>query len=62
MNNEMIFISILMSVIVMGPFNYYGSCLTKISSASHRCTIDSLRSITIWMISLTMGWEKLIMS
>jgi hypothetical protein len=49
--------SILCSSLVIGPFNYFGTCLTKYSSAMHRCLIDASRMCVVWCISIFCGWE-----
>ena len=50
-------ISVLVSTLVIGPFNYYGTNLTKYSSAMHRCLIDASRMCIVWFISIISGWE-----
>lgn len=57
-NNYKIFLSILATCLVMGPYNYYGTNLTKHASAMHRCIIDSLRMIIIWGIAQICSWEN----
>ncbi len=57
LNNKILFLSILCSVIVIGPFNYFGTSLTKYSSAMHRCLIDASRMCVIWLFSICCGWE-----
>jgi hypothetical protein len=46
-----------MSTLVIGPFNYYGTNLTKYSSAMHRCLIDASRMCIVWVTCLACGWE-----
>lgn len=57
-NNYQLLVSILISSLVIGPFNYYGSNLTKYSSAMHRCLVDSSRMCVIWLIAVCCNWEK----
>lgn len=58
-NNYILFASILISSAVIGPFNYFGTNLTKYSSAMHRCLIDASRMLVVWILSIFMGWETL---
>jgi len=55
--NNFLLISLLVSIFVIGPFNYYGTNLTKYSSAMHRCLIDASRMCVVWVISIVYGWE-----
>ena len=57
-NNPKIFLSVFTGVFVIGPFNYFGSGLTKISTAAHRSTVDSLRMFTVWLICVLTGYEE----
>ena len=36
-NNFVLFLCISTSILIIGPFNYYGTSLTKYSSSMHRC-------------------------
>lgn len=56
-NNWVLFASILCSSIVIGPYNYFGTNLTKYSSAMHRCLIDASRMLVVWFASIIMNWE-----
>jgi hypothetical protein len=56
--NSTLLLSILCSTIVIGPFNYFGTNLTKYSSAMHRCLIDASRMCFVWFISLCCNWEN----
>ncbi|KAJ3159731.1 hypothetical protein HDU86_001381 [Geranomyces michiganensis] len=38
-------------------FNWFGLSVTRSISATSRSTIDTCRTIFIWMISLALGWE-----
>ena len=57
-HSKYLFIGVLAGAFSIGPFNYFGTHLTKIASASHRSTICSMRMFTVWMISLLIGWEQ----
>ena len=57
-NNSKLLFAILISSAVIGPFNYFGSGLTKIASASHRSTIDSMRMCIVWLVCVIGGYEE----
>lgn len=38
-------------------FNYFGLTVTKYISATSRSTIDTCRTLFIWMVSLSLRWE-----
>ena len=57
-NNTVLFISIILSSFVIGPFNYFGTMLTKEASAMHRCLVDASRMCLVWFISLCCAWES----
>jgi len=57
MHSAPIVISVMCAILVIGPFNYYGTNLTKYSSAMHRCLIDASRMCFVWIISMICGWE-----
>jgi hypothetical protein len=40
-------------------FNYFGLSVTRYVSATARSLTDTCRTLTIWLISLGLGWEKL---
>ncbi|ORX46502.1 hypothetical protein DM01DRAFT_1368500 [Hesseltinella vesiculosa] len=39
-------------------FNYFGLSVTNTASATVRSTIDTTRTMFIWMVSLYLGWEQ----
>ena len=47
-----------LSALSIGPFNYLGSTITKMSTALHRSALDSLRMLCVWCFSLSVAWEK----
>jgi hypothetical protein len=57
LNNSKLIISVALSTLVIGPFNFYGTNLTKYSSAMHRCLVDASRMCIVWLISIASGWE-----
>lgn len=38
-------------------FNYFGLTITKVLSATSRSTIDACRTISVFFVSLAVGWE-----
>ncbi|KAI9226206.1 MAG: hypothetical protein DHS80DRAFT_19093 [Piptocephalis tieghemiana] len=40
-------------------FNWFGLSVTRTVSATSRSTIDTCRTLFIWMVSLGLGWESL---
>lgn len=42
----------------IGCFNATGVTITKYASAAQRSTVDTCRTLCIWVISLIIGWEK----
>jgi len=41
----------------IASFNFFGLSVTRTVSATARSTIDTLRTLGIWIISLYLGWE-----
>ncbi|KAK2460573.1 hypothetical protein APHAL10511_007043 [Amanita phalloides] len=41
-------------------FNYFGMSVTRRVSATARSLADTCRTLSIWLISLALGWEKLL--
>ncbi len=38
-------------------FNFFGLSVTRTVSATSRSTIDTCRTLFIWLVSLGLGWE-----
>lgn len=57
-HSKYLLMGVLVGIFSIGPFNYFGTQLTKIASASHRSTICSMRMFVVWMVSLLIGWEQ----
>lgn len=45
-------------MISIGGFNFFGLSVTKTVSATARSTIDTCRTLFIWIVSLGLGWES----
>lgn len=41
-------------------FNYFGLSVTRHVSATARSLTDTCRTLTIWIVSLGLGWERLL--
>ena len=55
--NTPILVSGFLIMISIGGFNYFGLSVTRSVSATSRSTIDTCRTLFIWIISLGLGWE-----
>ncbi|CAK7264190.1 hypothetical protein SEPCBS57363_000950 [Sporothrix epigloea] len=47
----------LLIMVSIGGFNFFGLSVTRSVSATSRSTIDSCRTLFIWLVSLGLGWE-----
>lgn len=56
--NWVIVLAMLGNVLSIAFFNFFGISITKNMSASHRMVLDSVRTLLVWAISLSLGWEK----
>lgn len=43
---------------VISGFNFFGLSVTRTVSATSRSTIDTCRTLFIWIVSLGLGWES----
>ncbi|KAK5014792.1 hypothetical protein LTR16_006573 [Cryomyces antarcticus] len=55
--NRRIGISSLLIMVSIGGFNFFGISVTRTVSATSRSTIDTCRTLFIWIVSLGLGWE-----
>ncbi|KHO00875.1 uncharacterized protein MAM_01653 [Metarhizium album ARSEF 1941] len=58
MSQPNIWISSVLIMISIGGFNYFGLSVTRSVSATSRSTIDTCRTLFIWIVSLALGWES----
>ncbi|KAF2745378.1 integral membrane protein [Sporormia fimetaria CBS 119925] len=56
-HNRAIAVSSIFIMISIGCFNFFGLSVTRTVSATSRSTIDTCRTLFIWMVSLGLGWE-----
>lgn len=47
----------ILTMISIGGFNFFGISVTRTVSATARSTIDTSRTLFIWIVSLALGWE-----
>jgi drug/metabolite transporter (DMT)-like permease len=57
-DNPIILIATLGNVLSIAFFNFAGISVTKEMSATTRMVLDSLRTIVIWVVSLSLKWQK----
>lgn len=43
---------------ILSGFNFFGLSVTRTVSATSRSTIDTCRTLFIWVVSLALGWEN----
>lgn len=53
-----ILVSSLLIMVSIGGFNFFGLSVTRTVSATSRSTIDTCRTLFIWLVSLSLGWES----
>lgn len=56
-SDKILFASVLI-MFSIASFNYFGISLTSCLSATSRSTIDSCRTLLVWVMAMIMGWEK----
>ncbi|KAK3674731.1 hypothetical protein LTR78_005453 [Recurvomyces mirabilis] len=56
-HNRAIAVSSLLIMVSIGGFNFFGLSVTRSISATARSTIDTCRTLFIWLVSLGLGWE-----
>lgn len=54
---QTVFVTSILIMISIGGFNFFGLSVTRSVSATSRSTIDTCRTLFIWMVSLGLGWE-----
>lgn len=58
LNNPYLIVAISGTIVSIAFFNFAGISVTKELSATSRMVLDSVRTMVIWMVSLTLGWQK----
>ncbi|KAK4146190.1 uncharacterized protein C8A04DRAFT_26007 [Dichotomopilus funicola] len=54
---QSVFVSSVLIMVSIGGFNFFGLSVTRTVSATSRSTIDTCRTLFIWIVSLGLGWE-----
>ena len=44
--------------VTIAAFNFFGLTVTRTVSATSRSTIDTCRTLVIWLVSMALGWES----
>ncbi|PLN80783.1 hypothetical protein BDW42DRAFT_170153 [Aspergillus taichungensis] len=57
-HNRTVAMSSFLIMISIGGFNFFGLSVTHCISATSRSTIDTCRTLFIWLVSLGLGWES----
>lgn len=57
-HNPMLALAFSGTIISIAFFNFAGISVTKELSATTRMVLDSIRTLTIWMFSLAVGWQS----
>lgn len=58
LSNKNVMISSVLIMFSIGGFNFFGLSVTRSVSATSRSTIDTCRTLFIWLVSLALGWES----
>lgn len=58
-DNRNVLVSSFIIALSIGFFNFFGLSVTRSVSATARSTIDTCRTLGIWIVSLGLGWEVL---
>ncbi|KAJ6785880.1 hypothetical protein PWT90_05455 [Aphanocladium album] len=56
--NNAVWLTSILIMISIGGFNFFGLSVTRSVSATSRSTIDTCRTLFIWVVSLGLGWES----
>ncbi|SCV01929.1 LAME_0G19438g1_1 [Lachancea meyersii CBS 8951] len=56
-NGKVLYSSVVIMVSI-ACFNYFGTSITKNVSATSRSTVDTCRTLLVWLASLSLGWES----
>ncbi|XP_076350796.1 solute carrier family 35 member F6-like isoform X3 [Tachypleus tridentatus] len=59
-NNWQVAMGVLGTVVSIAFFNFAGISITKEISATTRMVLDSVRTLVIWVFSMTIGWESFV--
>lgn len=57
-DHRAVWTSSLLIMVCIGAFNFFGLSVTRNVSATSRSTIDTCRTLFVWLTSLGLGWER----
>jgi drug/metabolite transporter (DMT)-like permease len=57
-NNNLLLVPISGTIVSIAFFNFAGISVTKEMSATTRMVLDSVRTMVIWVVSLSIGWQS----
>lgn len=57
-NNLLLLVPISGTIVSIAFFNFAGISVTKEISATTRMVLDSVRTVAIWVVSLSIGWQS----
>lgn len=57
-NNRTILVSSLLILLSIAAFNYCGLSITHRISATARSTVDTCRTLLVWIVAISMHWES----
>lgn len=56
--NKNVLISSLCIMVSISSFNFFGISITHELSATARSTVDTCRTLLVWILAIAMGWES----
>ena len=59
-SNPKVYLTCIAIMFSIGSFNFFGLSVTTRVSATARSLIDTCRTLGIWLVSLSVGWEHLV--
>ena len=59
-NNKLLLMQTLLNLLIIAVYNIAGIMITKHASSAQRSTVDTSKSLLIWIVLIFMGKEKFI--
>ena len=60
-NSGTLIVAVIVTIISLGAFNFFGVSLTYYASATHRAAVNAIRPFVVWGLCLALGWEKFLL-
>lgn len=57
-NNFQLILAIMGTIVSIAFFNFAGISVTKEISATTRMVLDSVRTLVVWIVALSLGWQE----